>query len=59
MATSTGLHNGPKSVTVGTQSDYRESEAQTVPYTPDYVIPEGAPEPEILALQQLTHGKRG
>ncbi|GAQ85930.1 hypothetical protein KFL_002610160 [Klebsormidium nitens] len=51
-----GLAAGPHSVTVGTQSDYRESEAQTVPYTPDYVIPEGAPEPEILALRELTYG---
>lgn len=29
-----------KSCTVGTQSDYREGEAQTDPYSPDYVLPE-------------------
>lgn len=29
----------PKTRTVGTQSLYRESEAQTVPYSPDYVLP--------------------
>lgn len=30
----------PKARTVGTQSDYRESEAQTTPWQPDVVIPE-------------------
>lgn len=59
MATSALSGSEPKSVTVATQSDYRESEAQTVPYTPDYVIPEGVPEPEILGLQELTYGKSG
>ena len=29
----------PRSRTLGTQSDYRESEAQTRPYAPDYVLP--------------------
>ncbi len=28
----------PKTRTVGTQSIYRESETQTVPYSPDYII---------------------
>lgn len=28
-----------------------------MPYTPDYVIPEGAPEPEILGLRELTYGE--
>lgn len=56
----------PRSRTVGTQSLYRESEAQTIPYSPDYVIPEEVGEkqatlmekyntdvPEILTLQKL------
>lgn len=30
---------GPKSRTVGTQSDYRDSEAQTGPWTPGYILP--------------------
>ena len=38
--------------TVGTQSMYRESEAQTVPYTPDFIATQ--PAPEILTLQNLT-----
>jgi hypothetical protein len=33
---------------------YRESEAQTDPYTPDYIIPVGATqEPEVLTLSSL------
>lgn len=31
--------DAPKSKTVATQSDYRESEAQTTPWDPDYVLP--------------------
>jgi hypothetical protein len=30
----------PMAKTVGTQSDYRESEAQTDPFTPDYIQPD-------------------
>jgi hypothetical protein len=43
----------PLTKTVGTQSMYRESEAQTVPYSPDYTI---APNqlPEVLTLTHLT-----
>jgi len=38
------------------QTLYRESEAQTDPYTPDFIIPEGATqEPEVLTLSSLTH----
>lgn len=45
-------HGGvPLTRTVGTQSIYRESEAQTVPYTPE-AIAEG--NPEILTLKNLT-----
>jgi hypothetical protein len=57
-------------VTTATQSDYRESEAQTVPYAPDYQIPAAPstkqrhltaarhlPEgvPEVLTLQHLKY----
>ncbi|CAD7927328.1 unnamed protein product [Amoebophrya sp. A25] len=45
------ISDGPTR-TVGTQSMYRESEAQTVPYTPDFVAT--TPAPEILTLQNLT-----
>jgi len=43
----------PPTKTVGTQSVYRESEAQTDPYSPDYYI---APNqvPEVLTLTNLT-----
>lgn len=45
----------PKTKTVGTQSLYRDSEAQTSPYSPDYFI---APNqvPEVLALTDLSFG---
>jgi hypothetical protein len=55
---------------MGTQSLYRESEAQTIPYSPDYVIPEHVGDkqralmekhntdvPEILTLQKLKFGE--
>jgi hypothetical protein len=41
--------------TVGTQSDFRESEAQTDPFTPDYVVKEGET-PEVLTLTAFKHG---
>ncbi|KAG5495196.1 hypothetical protein JKF63_02251 [Porcisia hertigi] len=41
------------------QTIYRDNEAQTDPYSPDYLIPEGAPTPEILALQCLTYKNGG
>ena len=44
-------------VTVGTQSDYRESEAQTMPYSPDYVLTEAEPNPEVLMLAGLKFGQ--
>lgn len=40
---------------MATQSDYRESEQQTDPFTPDYFVKPGA-EPELLALSSLAHG---
>ena len=42
--------------TQGTQSDYRESDTQTDPYTPDYITAPEDPEPEILGLAHLTYG---
>mmetsp|Transcript_25108 Transcript_25108/g.78157 ORF Transcript_25108/g.78157 Transcript_25108/m.78157 type:complete len:705 (+) Transcript_25108:91-2205(+) len=46
----------PAVKTVGTQSVYRESEAQTDPYSPEYyVVPNQAP--EVLALTHLTYGQ--
>ncbi|KAI9188418.1 hypothetical protein H9P43_002809 [Blastocladiella emersonii ATCC 22665] len=42
-------------VSVGVQTLYRESEAQTDPYSPEYVVTAGTVRPEILALAHLTH----
>jgi len=44
-----------KTKTVGTQSLYRESDAQTDPYSPEYFIMPGQM-PEVLTLQHLTFG---
>ena len=38
----------------GMQTMYRESEAQTTPYTPAYTVPDGSA-PEILLLKGLTY----
>eukprot|EP00195_Chlamydomonas_chlamydogama_P000588 CAMPEP_0202922768 /NCGR_PEP_ID=MMETSP1392-20130828/78098_1 /ASSEMBLY_ACC=CAM_ASM_000868 /TAXON_ID=225041 /ORGANISM="Chlamydomonas chlamydogama, Strain SAG 11-48b" /LENGTH=1175 /DNA_ID=CAMNT_0049616413 /DNA_START=82 /DNA_END=3609 /DNA_ORIENTATION=- len=58
----------PRSKTIGTQSDYRESEAQTLPWDPKYVLPEASLKqkylsdrhncegPELLQLQDLKFG---
>lgn len=43
---------------VGVQTDYRESETQTDPYTPDYVLRPGTAPPELLTLATLTWGKQ-
>ncbi|KEG09855.1 hypothetical protein DQ04_04531050 [Trypanosoma grayi] len=38
----------------GIQTVFRENEAQTLPYTPDFYIPEGGdPNPEVLGLRDL------
>ena len=42
--------------TMFTQTDYRDSEAQTDPYTPEYVIRPGSA-PELLTLATLSYGK--
>lgn len=47
---------GPKIRTFGTQTDYRDGEAQTDPYSPEYVVPSGSV-PELLMLATLTWGE--
>ena len=42
--------------TIMTQTDYRDSEAQTDPYTPEYVVRPGS-QPELLTLATLSYGK--
>jgi cilia- and flagella-associated protein 91 len=42
--------------TVGIQTMYRESEAQTDPYTPDFTLDPTKPEPELLRIAHLGHG---
>lgn len=43
--------------TIAIQTVFRESEAQTDPYTPDYITKPDEPEPEILALAHLKWGQ--
>lgn len=43
--------------TVGIQTMYREMEAQTDPFTPDYITNPGQDDPEILSLAHLSYGK--
>ncbi|TPX69262.1 hypothetical protein SpCBS45565_g02536 [Spizellomyces sp. 'palustris'] len=45
----------PPTKTVGIQTIYRESEAQTDPYSPEYTTA-GTTPPELLALATLTYG---
>ena len=47
----------PPVKTVMTQTDYRDSEAQTDPYTPEYVVRPGS-QPELLTLATLSYGMR-
>lgn len=42
---------------VGVQTDYRESETQTDPYSPAYVIRDGTTPSELLQLAAFTWGK--
>lgn len=46
----------PTHFTVGTQTDYRESEAQTDPYSPEFVLQPGTTPSELLQLAALTWG---
>ena len=51
--------NAPRSKTVGTQSTYRESEAQTIPYEPEYYVPdpsERTAKQAALAERNATEG---
>nr|XP_046261134.1 cilia- and flagella-associated protein 91 [Scatophagus argus] len=47
----------PTHFTVGVQTDYRESEAQTDPYSPEYVVQPGTSPSELLQLAALTWGR--
>uniref|UniRef100_A0A8C2ZKS6 Cilia- and flagella-associated protein 91 n=1 Tax=Cyclopterus lumpus TaxID=8103 RepID=A0A8C2ZKS6_CYCLU len=47
----------PTHVTVGVQTDYRESETQTEPYSPEYVVQPGTTPSELLQLAALTWGR--
>ncbi|KAI5106848.1 cilia- and flagella-associated protein 91 isoform X1, partial [Silurus meridionalis] len=42
---------------VGIQTDYRDSETQTDPYSPEYIIRPGAGIPEILTLATFSWGR--
>ncbi len=42
--------------TIGIQTDYRDGEAQTDPYTPEYVVKPGT-QPELLTLITLSYGR--
>ena len=46
----------PATRTVEVQTDYRESETQTDPYTPEYVVRPGS-QPELLTLATLSYGE--
>ena len=46
----------PLTKTVEIQTDFRDSEAQTDPYTPEYVVRPGSA-PELLTLATLSYGK--
>lgn len=48
--------SSPLHKTVETQTDYRDSEAQTDPYTPEYVVKPGE-QPELLTLATLSYGE--
>lgn len=48
--------NAEKTQTIGVQTIYRESEAQTDPFTPEYVLKEGEEEPEVLLLAKKIYG---
>ena len=46
----------PLTHNVSVQTDFRDSEAQTDPYSPEYVIKPGSM-PELLTLATLCYGK--
>ncbi|KAM9347151.1 LOW QUALITY PROTEIN: cilia- and flagella-associated protein 91 [Symphorus nematophorus] len=47
----------PTHFTVGVQTDYRESETQTDPYSPEYVVQRGMSPSELMQLATLTWGR--
>ena len=49
-----GMVGGVRSV--GVQTDYRDSETQTDPYSPGYLVCPGS-QPELLTLASLCHGE--
>lgn len=56
-STGSNSDDQPTHVTVGVQTDYRESETQTDPYSPDYVVQPGTTPSELLQLAALTWGR--
>ncbi|KAJ3371589.1 Cilia- and flagella-associated protein 91 [Allomyces arbusculus] len=55
-AAATAAVPAPATRTMAVQTLYRESEAQTDPYSPDYVMASAADRPELLALANLKWG---
>uniref|UniRef100_A0A4W4GXM3 Cilia- and flagella-associated protein 91 n=1 Tax=Electrophorus electricus TaxID=8005 RepID=A0A4W4GXM3_ELEEL len=49
--------DSPFQRTVGVQTDYRDSEAQTEPYSPEYTLHPGTAPPELLTLASLMWGR--
>nr|XP_012319355.1 cilia- and flagella-associated protein 91 isoform X4 [Aotus nancymaae] len=54
--TSTKQLSIPSKSTVGTQTDYRDADVQTDPYSPEYVVYQDSI-PELLTLATLTWGR--
>ena len=52
----TKLFDGPKTRSVLVQTDYRDSDIQTDPYSPEYVVRPGS-QPELLTLASLCYGQ--
>ncbi|XP_031725295.1 cilia- and flagella-associated protein 91 [Anarrhichthys ocellatus] len=52
-----GHSEQPTHFTVGVQTDYRESETQTDPYSPEYVVQRGTTPSELLQMAALTWGR--
>ncbi|CAM9877930.1 unnamed protein product [Lampetra fluviatilis] len=50
-----GVAGIPAVRSVSVQTDFRDSETQTEPFSPPYIVPPGVPMPEILTLTALTH----
>ena len=49
------LLRAPATRTISIQTDYRDSETQTDPYSPEYVVQPGSM-PELLTIASLCHG---